>query len=58
MSAERILILSRTQHRKGRLAAQAGGVSFGRPKKMQPGQQELARQLVHDGKSISAVASG
>jgi len=32
------------------------GVSFGRPKKMRPDQAELARQLVLEGKSISAVA--
>ncbi len=51
---ERTLILSRTQ--EGRLAAQARGVAFGRPKKMLPDQQELARDLVRDGKSISAVA--
>ncbi len=51
---ERTLILSRTQ--EGRLAAQARGVAFGRPRKMQPDQQELARELVRDGKSISAVA--
>lgn len=51
---ERTLILSRTQ--EGRLAAQARGVAFGRPKKMLPDQQELARELVRNGKSISAVA--
>ena len=51
---ERTLILSRTQ--EGRLAAQARGVAFGRPKKMPPDQQQLARELVRDGKSISAVA--
>ncbi len=51
---ERTLILSRTQ--EGRLAAQARGVAFGRPKKMLPDQQELARDLVRNGKSISAVA--
>ncbi len=51
---ERTLIFSRTQ--EGRLAAQARGVAFGRPKKMLPDQQELARELVRDGKSISAVA--
>jgi len=45
---------SRTQD--GRAAAQARGVAFGRPKKMLPDQQELARELVRDGKSISAVA--
>jgi DNA invertase Pin-like site-specific DNA recombinase len=37
-------------------AAKACGVTFGRPKKMRPDQQELARELVRDGKSISAVA--
>ena len=51
---ERSLIFSRTQD--GRLAAQARGVAFGRPKKMLPDQQQLARELVRDGKSISAVA--
>ena len=51
---ERTLILSRTHD--GRQAAMARGVAFGRPKKMRADQQELARQLVHDGKSISAVA--
>ena len=51
---ERSLILSRTQ--EGRQAAQARGVAFGRPKKMLPDQQEIARELVRDGKSISAVA--
>ena len=51
---ERTLILSRTE--EGRKAAMARGVSFGRPKKMRPDQAELARQLVLEGKSISAVA--
>lgn len=51
---ERSLILSRTE--EGRKAAMARGVSFGRPKKMRPDQAELARQLVLEGKSISAVA--
>lgn len=51
---ERTLILSRTE--EGRLAAQARGVTFGRPKKMTPDQQQLARDLVAQGKSISAVA--
>jgi DNA invertase Pin-like site-specific DNA recombinase len=40
----------------GPLAAKARGVAFGRPRKMRPDQQELARELVRDGKSISAVA--
>ena len=31
-------------------------MAFGRPKKMRPDQAELARQLVLDGKSISAIA--
>ncbi len=51
---ERALILSRTD--EGRKAARARGVAFGRPKKMRPDQAELARQLVLEGKSISAVA--
>jgi DNA invertase Pin-like site-specific DNA recombinase len=51
---KRTLILSRTTD--GRLAAKARGVAFGRPRKMRPGQQELARELVREGKSISAVA--
>ncbi len=51
---ERTLIISRTND--GRVAAKARGVTFGRPKKMHLDQQELARQLVRDGKSISAVA--
>jgi DNA invertase Pin-like site-specific DNA recombinase len=51
---ERTLIISRTSD--GRLAAKARGVAFGRPKKMRPDQQELARELVRDGKSIGAVA--
>ena len=51
---ERTLILSRTD--EGRKAAMARGVTFGRPKKMRPDQANLARQLVLEGKSISAVA--
>ena len=31
-------------------------VAFGRPKKIQPNQQEMVRELVRGGKSISAVA--
>jgi hypothetical protein len=50
----RTLIISRTND--GRVAAKARGVAFGRPKKMRPDQQQLARELVRDGKSISAVA--
>ena len=51
---ERSLILKRTD--EGRKAARARGVAFGRPKKMRPDQAALARQLVLDGKSISAIA--
>ena len=40
----------------GRLATKACSVGFGRPKKMQPNQQEPVKELVRDGKSISAVA--
>lgn len=51
---ERTLILSRTDD--GRKAAKARGVTFGRPRKMRPDQQELARELIREGKSITAVA--
>jgi DNA invertase Pin-like site-specific DNA recombinase len=51
---ERSLILRRTD--EGRKAAMSRGVTFGRPRKMRPDQADLARQLVLEGKSISAVA--
>ena len=51
---ERSLILSRTHD--GRVAAKRRGVAFGRPQKLLPDQKALARELVHEGKSISAVA--
>jgi len=51
---ERTLILSRTDD--GRRAAKARGVAFGRPRKMRPDQQEVARDLIRDGKSVSEVA--
>jgi DNA invertase Pin-like site-specific DNA recombinase len=51
---ERSLILRRTD--EGRKAAMSRGVPFGRPRKMRPDQADLARQLVLEGKSISAVA--
>ena len=51
---ERTLILSRTTD--GRTAAKTRGVAFGRPKKLSSDQRELARELIRDGKSISAVA--
>ena len=34
----------------------ARGVAFGRPRKLRPEQQELVRELLRAGKSISAVA--
>jgi DNA invertase Pin-like site-specific DNA recombinase len=51
---ERSLILSRTHD--GRQAAKLRGVAFGRPQKLLPDQKALARELVQEGKSISAVA--
>jgi DNA invertase Pin-like site-specific DNA recombinase len=51
---ERSLILSRTED--GRQAAKARGVAFGRPRKLRPEQQELVREVLREGKSISAVA--
>lgn len=51
---ERSLILSRTQ--EGRETAQARGVAFGRPGKLKHDQKKLARELVKEGQSISAVA--
>lgn len=51
---ERSLILTRTQ--EGREAAQARGVAFGRPAKLREDQKEIARDLVRNGQSISAVA--
>lgn len=51
---ERSLIASRTE--EGRRAAQARGVTFGRPPKLRPDQRNLARQLIAEGKSVSEVA--
>lgn len=51
---ERSLILTRTDD--GRRAAKGRGVTFGRPPKMRQDQQELARELIQNGKSISEVA--
>lgn len=51
---ERSLILSRTQ--EGRKQALARGVAFGRPGKLKSEQKEVVRQLISEGKSISAVA--
>jgi hypothetical protein len=41
---------------EGREAAQARGVTFGRPGKLKSDQKNLARELVKEGQSISAVA--
>ena len=51
---ERSLIVTRTE--EGRRAAQAHGVSFGRPPKLRPDQRTLARNLIEEGKSVSDVA--
>lgn len=51
---ERHLIHARTDD--GRRAAKARGVAFGRPRKMRPDQQTLARELIKEGKSVSQVA--
>ena len=51
---ERSLIATRTE--EGRRAAQARGVPFGRPPKLRPDQRTLARHLIEEGKSVSAVA--
>ena len=50
---ERALILLQTQ--EGREAAQARGVAFGRPSKLREDQKEIVRELVKNGRSISAV---
>ena len=51
---ERSLILSRTQ--EGREVAMARGVAFGRPSKPREDQKDVVRDLVKNGRSISAVA--
>ena len=51
---ERSLILSRTQ--EGREVAMARGVAFGRPSKLREDQKDVVRDLVKNGRSISAVA--
>lgn len=51
---ERALIASRTE--EGRRSARQRGVVFGRPRKLRPDQQALARQLLHEGRSVSEVA--
>ena len=51
---ERDLIRERTG--AGRADAQKRGVRFGRPKKMNIEQQNLAKRLLKEGKSVSEVA--
>ena len=51
---ERALISDRTE--EGRRSARQRGVVFGRPRKLRPDQQALARQLLHEGRSVSEVA--
>ena len=51
---ERDLIRERTG--AGRVDAQKRGVRFGRPKKMNGEQQNLAKRLLKEGKSVSEVA--
>ena len=51
---ERELIRQRTD--EGRQAARKRGVSFGRPPKLRPDQQELVTRLLQEGRSVSEVA--
>ena len=51
---ERELIRQRTD--EGRQAARQRGVSFGRPPKLRPDQQELVARLLQEGRSVSEVA--
>ena len=51
---ERALIKQRTD--EGRKAAVKRGVTFGRPPRLRPDQQELARELLKQGRSVSEVA--
>ncbi len=51
---ERALILARTD--EGRKAAQARGVTFGRPAKLRADQKKLVFDLIAGGESISAIA--
>jgi DNA invertase Pin-like site-specific DNA recombinase len=51
---ERALIRQRTED--GLRDARKRGVLFGRPKKMRPDQQQLAQELLRQGRSISEVA--
>jgi len=51
---ERDLIRERTK--AGRNAARDRGVSFGRPRKLNPEQAKLARQLISEGKPVRQIA--
>lgn len=51
---ERALIRQRTQD--GLVDARKRGVAFGRPRKLRRDQQDLALDLIKQGKSVSAVA--
>jgi DNA invertase Pin-like site-specific DNA recombinase len=51
---ERALIRQRTED--GLRDARKRGVLFGRPKKMRPDQQQLAHELLKQGRSVSEVA--
>src|SRR5246127_2103539 len=51
---ERALIRERTG--AGREAARKRGVRFGRPRKLSLDQEQLARRLVLEGKSVSDIA--
>jgi DNA invertase Pin-like site-specific DNA recombinase len=51
---ERDLIQERTT--AGRIAAQKRGVRFGRPRKLNADQEQLARRLVSEGKGVPEIA--
>ena len=51
---ERDLIRERTK--AGRVAARDRGVSFGRPRKLNPEQVKLAQRLISEGKSVRQIA--
>src|SRR5262245_16696903 len=51
---ERDLIRERTA--AGREAAKSRGVRFGRPRKLNSEQEQLARRLIHEEKPVSEIA--
>jgi DNA invertase Pin-like site-specific DNA recombinase len=51
---ERDLIRERTA--AGRMAARSKGVRFGRPRKLNPQQERLAKRLLDEGKLVSEIA--